>query len=130
MSGREIGADLTERSLTLAEFQFVEHLSPATYSKLKAAGLAPEETVIQLSPIEEGDGDGKQRSGFNIKRITPDARRAWHAMLAQLRASKEAELAAARAHAQRVQAGRIAAQSPLHVSRQKQRKGPRRRQGR
>jgi hypothetical protein len=45
-------------------------------------------------------------------------------MLAQLRASKEAELAAARAHAQRVQAGRAAAQSPRHLSRKKQQKPP------
>jgi hypothetical protein len=121
MSGREIGADLTERSLTLAEFQFVEHLSPATYNKLRAAGLGPEVTEVVLP-----GADGQK--GFALKRITPDARRAWHAMLAQLRESEEAKLAAARAQAQRVEAAKLAAQSPLHVSKQ-QKKTPRRKRG-
>ena len=118
MSGSEIGADLTERALTLAEFQFVEHLSKATYNKLRAAGLGPEETTVVLP-----GADGQK--GFALKRIRPEARRAWHAKLAALRASKDGELAAARARDQRVVAGKLAAQSPLHVSRRNQQKTPR-----
>jgi hypothetical protein len=111
---RKIGANLG-RSLTLSEFQFVENISPATYSKLKAAGLAPEETVIALPP-------NGSRKGFAIKRISPEARLKWHAKLEELRGTEAAKLAEARARDQRVRAGKLAAESVAHVSKHPRRK--------
>ena len=50
--------------------------------KLKKAGLAPEEEVVMLP-------------GFNLVRISAQARRDWNRKLAELRQSKEAELESA-----------------------------------
>jgi hypothetical protein len=90
-----------ERSLTQRELMFAEHISPSTYFKLKRLGFGPEETIFP---------------GTNIIRITPDARRAWHAKLAMLRATVEASKEAQRRTAYAVQAGKAAARSELHVS--------------
>jgi hypothetical protein len=98
-----IGDDLTERSWTRQEFWVREHISKSTYFKLRKAGLAPEETIITLP-------------GFSLIRITPEARRAWHKKLAELRQSKEAELERARRQAQVEAAAQLAAASPNHVS--------------
>lgn len=90
------------RSLTRLEFCHVENMSPTKYHGLKAKGLGPEELNV----------DG-------MIRITPEARAAWRQRMAQLAQSKGAQLEAARRRAQATEAGRIAAQSPRHVSRRK-----------
>jgi hypothetical protein len=64
-----------------------------------------------------GVGPREERvPGTTIIRITPEARRAWHAQLAEMRQSREAELEERRRSAHATQAGKIAAASPLHVS--------------
>jgi hypothetical protein len=110
VSGSEstIGDDPTERSWTRQEFWVREHISKSTYLKLQKAGLGPEETVVTLP-------------GFNLVRITPEARREWHRRLAQVRQSKEAELERARRQVQVEAAGRLAAQSPNHISKNRAR---------
>jgi hypothetical protein len=90
--------------LTIEEFCSAEKFGKATYYKIRRLGFGPDETRIP---------------GTSIVRITQQARRAWHAKLAALRASEAAETEARRRSVQAMQAGRIAAASPLHVSRRK-----------
>jgi hypothetical protein len=95
--------DSTERrSQTPTEFCFAEHVSKSTYHELKKRGLGPVELVVP---------------GTKIIRITPEARDAWHAMMAELAGTESARLEAERRRAQAAEAGRIAATSPRHVSR-------------
>jgi hypothetical protein len=115
-------AAATEPALTIDDFCKIEGMGRATFYKLKRLGLTPEVTEIVL-PAEPGVNRGR---GLNFNRISAEAHRAWRKRIAELRATKDAELAAARAHAQRLQAAQLAAQSPLHVSKQKQQKRPRR----
>ena len=96
-----------KRSLSQNGFCYVENISKAKYYELKKRGLAPDETNI----------DG-------LIRITPKAREAWHARMAELAKSEAARLEAERRRELAVIAGRAAAQSPLHVSKQKQQKPP------
>jgi hypothetical protein len=101
------------RSLSQNEFCYVENISRAKFFKLKKRGLAPDETNI----------DG-------LIRITPKARETWHTRMAELAKSEAAQLEAQRRRELAVIAGRAAAQSPKHISRQKQQKLPRHRQRR
>jgi hypothetical protein len=96
--------DADQCDWTRQEFCSRKRISKSTYLKMKKAGLAPEETVLMLP-------------GFNLVRISAQARRDWNRKLAELRQSKEAELESARRQAQVETAGRLAAQSPNHVSR-------------
>jgi hypothetical protein len=93
------------RSLTRGEFCYVENMSPTKYHDLKNKGLGPEELNV----------DG-------MIRITPEARAKWRERMAELARSEAAQLEAERRRELAVIAGRAAAQSPLHVSRQKQQK--------
>ena len=95
---------IEERDWTPTEWRLRKRISKSTYLKLKKAGLTPEEEVVMLP-------------GFNLVRITPQARRDWERKIAALRQSKEAEQESARRQAQVEAAGRLAAQSPNHVSR-------------
>jgi hypothetical protein len=101
-----------QRSLTVKEFLFYEKMSQSTYYKLKRHGLGPEETTIPIP-------------GMNFVRITAQARRDWHAKLAELRSSEAGELERARRADHATQAGKLAAASPLHVSRRGSRKARR-----
>ena len=91
--------DPAECALTIEEFCHVEHISKGTYYKLKRKGLGPEETCI-----------------LNLIRISPEARADWHAKLAERRQSAAAALESERKRVQTAQAGKLAAASPLHVS--------------
>jgi hypothetical protein len=95
---------IEERDWTPQEWRARKHFSKSTHLKLKKAGLAPEEEVVVLP-------------GFKLVRITPQARRDYERKIAELRQSKEAALESARRQAQVELAGRLAAQSPNHVSR-------------
>jgi hypothetical protein len=90
-----------ERALTTAEFCAAERVSVSTYYKLRRLGVGPCEERVP---------------GTAIIRITPEARRAWHAQLAEMRQSGEAELEERRRRAHAAHAGKMAAASPLHVS--------------
>jgi hypothetical protein len=105
---------IEERDWTPQEWRARKHISKSTHLKLKEVGLAPEEEVIAIP-------------GFKIARITPEARRDWQRKITELRQSKEAELESARRQAQVVAAGRLAAQSPNHVSKNRGRPEQRRR---
>jgi hypothetical protein len=59
--------------------------------------------------------------GTRIRRITAAAEAAWDARMAELAQSEAVQLEAERRRAQAAEAGRIAAQSPLHVSRRQPR---------
>src|SRR5262245_35085382 len=87
------------RSMTLSEFRYVENMSAAKYYDLKNKGLGPEEMNV----------DG-------MIRLTPEARASGHERLAELAKSEAAQLEAERRRAQAAQAGKIAAASPLHIS--------------
>jgi hypothetical protein len=111
----EIGAmDIDpRRSLSQQEFCWLE-ISKAKFYELKKRGLTPDEIDI----------DG-------VLRITPKAREEWHARMVEHAKGEAAQLEAERRRELAVSAGRAAAQSPLHVSKQKQQKPqPRGRAGR
>jgi hypothetical protein len=74
------------------------------FYELKKRGLTPDEIDI----------DG-------VLRITPKARETWHARMATLAKGEAAQLEAARRRALAAIAGRAAAQSPLHASKQRSR---------
>jgi hypothetical protein len=95
-------------------------MSRAFFYALKRKGLAPKLDEIS-APGEPGINRGR---GLRLVRITAESERAWDEQMEQLRATEAAELEAARARQQRVEAGKLAAQSPLHVSKQKQQKSP------
>jgi hypothetical protein len=97
--------DTRERALTIKEILILENMSLSTYYKLKRHGLGPVETTVPIP-------------GMNFIRITAQARRDWHAKLAALQASEAGELESKRRKAHAAQAGKIAAASPSHVSKQ------------
>jgi hypothetical protein len=107
-SSEDFAIDPDQRDWTRTEFCARKRISKSTYLKLRKAGLGPEETTITLP-------------GFNLTRITPEARRDWERKLANLRQSKEAELESARRQAQVKAAGRLAAASPHHISKNRAR---------
>jgi hypothetical protein len=96
--------DTAERSLTRAEFCSAEHLSKSTYHNLKKRGLGLEELVVP---------------GSRIIRITAESRQRWHERMDELAKSEAAQLEAERRRELAAVAGRIAAKSPLHVSRRR-----------
>jgi hypothetical protein len=91
-------------SLTVAEFCTAEHISLATYYKMKRGGFGPDEIRIP---------------GTNVVRITQAARAAWQRRMQQQQHSRAARTEAARRRRQTSEAGRLAAQSPLHVQRRR-----------
>ena len=90
------------RSKTIPEWCKARRLSRSTYHKLKKLGRGPKELEIP---------------GTRIKRITPEADAEWEARMAELAKSEDAQLEAERRRAQAAEAGKLAAQSPNHVSR-------------
>ena len=102
-----------KRSLSQNGFCYVENISKAKYYELKKRGLAPDETNI----------DG-------LIRITPKAREAWHARMAELAKSEAAQLEAERRRELASIAGRAAASSPLHISKRVAHKQQHRRRAR
>jgi hypothetical protein len=96
-----------KRSLSQDQFCWLENISRAKFYQLKKRGLGPDVTDI----------DGLQR-------ITPESREAWHERMAELAKGEAARLEAARRRELAVSAGRAAAQSPRHISKQKQQKPP------
>ena len=87
---------------TVPEWCKARHLSRSTYHKLKNLGRGPKELAIP---------------GTRIKRITPEADAEWEARMAELAKSEAARLEAEHRRAQAAEAGKLAAQSPNHVSR-------------
>jgi hypothetical protein len=116
------GADVpaTEPPMSISAFCKSEGMSRAFFYALKRKGMAPQLTEI-IVPGEPGINRGR---GLRLVRISAESVRAWRERIAQARASEAAELEAARARDQRVVAGKLAAQSPLHVSRRNQQKTP------
>jgi hypothetical protein len=98
-----------ERSLTIEQFCFLESIGKNSFYKMKRRGTAPE---IYYVPV------GTAR----LPRISAQAHRDWRAKLKALRLSEADELLAQRKQAQTVQAGKLAAASPLHVSRHRRRR--------
>jgi hypothetical protein len=95
------------RALTQKEFQYLERMSPSKYHGLKNKGLGPKETDI----------DG-------MLRILPEDRQAWHERMAELAESETTKLEAERRREIATAAGRVAAKSPLHISKRKLRRSP------
>jgi hypothetical protein len=108
--------DADQRSQTFTEFCQSERISKATFYELLRRNLGPE--VFEVA-------------GTRIRRITSQAREAWRAKMAELAKAEAAQLEAERRRELATIAGRIAAQSPRHVSRKKslekkpRRSGPR-----
>jgi hypothetical protein len=95
------------RALTRAEFCALERMSLSTYHKLKRSGRGPHEIKF---------------SGMAFVRITAEARREWHARIEEYRQSEAAQVEEQRRSAFATNAGKKAAASPLHISKQKARR--------
>ena len=104
--------DESERSMTPAEWRWKRRVSKSSHYELKKRGLAPEETIVP---------------GTKIARISPDADRRWEARMARLAETEAARLEAVRRRELASVAGRIAAESPRHVSKRQKQQPPRRR---
>jgi len=104
-----VSIPIEERDWSPQEWRARKGISKSTHIKLKKAGLAPKEDVIELP-------------GFSLRRITPQARRDQERLIAELQQSNEAKLEVARRHEQVKAAGRAAAQSALHVSKQQRKR--------
>jgi hypothetical protein len=96
--------DADQRSQTFTEFCQGERISKTTLYGLLRRGLGPE--VLEVP-------------GTKIKRITPEAREAWHARMAELAKTESSRLEAERRRELAAIAGKRAAESPRHVSRKK-----------
>ncbi len=94
--------NLADRSVSLAEFCQLEHISLATYYKMKRTGFGPDEIRIP---------------GTNVVRVTQAARAAWQQRMQQQQHSRAATREAKRRQQQTSEAGKLAAQSPRHVQR-------------
>jgi hypothetical protein len=103
----ETETNLADRSTTLDEFCALEHISLATYYKMRRLGYGPEEM---------------RYPNTNVVRITAAARAAWHQRMQALQHSRAAKVEAKRRQKQTSEAGRLAAQSPRHVQRRKARR--------
>jgi hypothetical protein len=90
------------RSLSRKQFCWAENISLAKYYDLQKKGLGPAVTDI----------DG-------VQRITPEARAEWRERMGEHAKSEAAQLEAARRRKLAAVAGRAAAQSPLHASKQR-----------
>jgi hypothetical protein len=95
----------TEAALTVAQFCEAEQICAATFYKLRRQGLGPVETRI-----------------LGTVRISPQARRAWHEMLAARQQSEAARREAARKRELASAAGKAAIASPKHVNRRRKRR--------
>ena len=92
---------MPEPDKTIAEFCAAKRISKASYYEIQKRGLGPAETVYP---------------GTHIKRISAAAENAWDEKMARLAESKAAKLEAERRREIATAAGRIAAASPLHIS--------------
>jgi hypothetical protein len=92
---------MSEPDKTLAEFLDRKRISRTFYYSLKKRGLGPDETIYP---------------GSRVIRISAAAERAWDGRMAELAKSESAQLEAERRRTQAAEAGRIAAASPLHIS--------------
>jgi hypothetical protein len=99
-------AEISSDSQTIPEFCASEKISKATFYDLKKRGLAPD--VLEIR-------------GSNIRRITAAARAAWHTRMANLASSEAAKLEHERRRELTAAAGKAAALSPLHISKQHKR---------
>lgn len=88
-------------SFTRKQFCALERISLSFYHGLQQRGLGPDEMRFPHSPMV---------------RITAKSRAEWHRRMEDLRNSEAVLLEAARRRDRAAEAGRIAAQSPLHVS--------------
>lgn len=95
---------------TLTEFIAQKRLSKTSYYDLRKRGLGPDETVYP---------------GSRIIRISATAEQAWDERMAKAARTKAARLEAKRRHEIALIAGKAAAKSPRHVSKQ----APRRKRG-
>jgi hypothetical protein len=91
-----------KRSKTIGEFCFAQRFSKSFYYELKRRGLNPDELEV-----------------LGVKRITATAEEAWLARMAERAKSEAAQIEAERRRKHATIAGRIAAESPLHVSRRR-----------
>jgi predicted DNA-binding transcriptional regulator AlpA len=112
MVAQDIASDETGRSLTIPEFCKLERLSKATFYNLKKRGLAPAVLAIP---------------GSNIRRITAAARAEWYARMRELAGGEAAQLEHERRRELTATAGKLAAQSPNHMSRRRVRSASARR---
>jgi hypothetical protein len=117
-------SDTAKPPKTISTFCRSWGMSRSFFYGLKSRGLAPSIDEI-IVPGEPGVNRGR---GLKHLRISAESERAWVEQMAQLRAGEAAELEVARAREQRVEAGKSAARSPLHISKQSQQ--PRRRRRR
>jgi hypothetical protein len=90
-----------DRALSIRDFCKVEAMSVSSFYKMRKLGVGPRE---------------EQVPGTTIIRITPEARRDWHAMLAARQATQAAKLESERRDAHSKTAARAAARSPNHIS--------------
>jgi hypothetical protein len=89
------------RPLKPVDFCTVENISMSTYRKMKRLGFGPREFRIP---------------GFAFARITPTARLEWRKKIEKQSNSRALKLQHQRRVAQTKVAGKLAAASPLHVS--------------
>jgi hypothetical protein len=88
-------------SKTIGEFCQDERISKSVYYDMKRRGIGPVELVIP---------------GTKVIRITHEAQANWRQRMAQLSKGRAMRLETERRRKQTTQAGKIAAASPLHVS--------------
>jgi hypothetical protein len=96
--------DDKNRSMTRVEWCRHRNVSKSTFYKLKRLGLAPVEDSIP---------------GTRVARISAESDQRWLERMAELSREDAAQLELTRRRELAVIAGRIAAQSPRHVSRKK-----------
>ena len=96
-----------ECSLTIEQFAKAEGFSPGTYYKLRALGMGPDELRV---------------AGTKIVRVTQKARAEWHARLQAYAKSEAGRLEEARRSELSRAAGKLAAQSPVHISKRRRRR--------
>jgi hypothetical protein len=97
-------SDKQEPARTIPEWCEGKRICVATYYKLKKLGLTPDELHVP---------------GTNIRRITPEADRAWIARMAELTKTKEYKREAKRRTDLAKKAGTLAAESLKHVSKRR-----------
>jgi hypothetical protein len=90
--------------MTNAGWRARRNVSKSSHYKLKVLGLAPDEYNVP---------------GTRLTRITEEADAAWELRMRQLAKSETARLEAERRRELAAVAGRIAAESPLHVTRRR-----------
>jgi hypothetical protein len=103
--------DTQDTSEKIREFCNVEKFSLAFFYELERRGLGPKMLEIP---------------GTKVRRVV-ESHESWRARMTQLAKSEDAKLESERRRAQAAEAGRIAAQSPLHVSKRVAHKQQRRR---